>query len=163
MIIGIDPGLTGAIALISDDGVEVEDMPVSAKLNGKGKEVNAVGVSEILNRAVTFHDAVVYVEAVGPQPGQGVTGMFSFGRSVGVIEGVVAALSLPVMHISPQRWKKAAGLLGKDKDAARTLAVNLFPQMWEDLARKKDVGRADALCIAYFAAKLCAEKFTHTG
>lgn len=88
---------------------------------------------------------------------------YTDSHSVGVIEGVVAALSLPVMHISPQRWKKAAGLLGKDKDAARTLAVNLFPQMWEDLARKKDVGRADALCIAYFAAKLCAEKFTHTG
>ena len=155
--IGIDPGLTGAIAVIGGEtGNEIElfDMPTSAKLTGKGQQLNLAALHFLL------HDRLgeVWLEQVGPMPGQGVTSMFGFGRTVGQIEGIVSALGLPVQYVTPQRWKRPLGLIGRDKDAARTLAIQRFPAVASMLARKKDCGRADALLIAYHGWTQAAKK-----
>jgi crossover junction endodeoxyribonuclease RuvC len=146
MIIGIDPGNTGAIAFLTDELVliGVSDMPLMA--NGKKQQVNAAALSEIL--AMPLEDTRIVIEKVGAMPGQGVSSMFNFGMGYGVIQGVAAAMRIPYTLCTPQRWKKAAGLLGKDKDNARTLAQQLYPKA--SLARKKDIGRADAILIARY-------------
>ena len=147
--IGIDPGNTGAIAVIDDTNsvVELHDMPLMA--NGKKQQVNPAALAEML--APWRGYAVVRVERVSAMPGQGVSSMFNFGMGFGVIQGVVAALGMPVELVTPQSWKKKANLIGKDKDNARTLAQQLYPSA--SLARKKDIGRADAILIARFGGK----------
>lgn len=151
MIIGIDPGISGAIAMLRDNGVliDVVDMPVTAKTRGKGNQVNAVLLGDYLRSVIKNRDETlrVAIEAVGAMPGQGVTSMFGFGRSMGVIEGAVAAFSLPVEYVTPQRWKKLHGLVGKDKDASRTLVLQKYPNHSGSFSRKKDNGRADAVLI----------------
>ena len=153
-VIGIDPGLTGAIAIYSDDEIELFDMPVSAKLTGKGQQLNLSALHDLI-RGI---DGEVWIEQVGPMPGQGVTSMFGFGRTVGQIEGIVSALGLPILYVTPQRWKRPLGLIGRDKDAARTMAIQRFPAVASMLARKKDCGRADALLIAYHGWTQAAKK-----
>lgn len=147
--IGIDPGNTGAIAVIDDTNsvVELHDMPLMA--NGKKQQVNPAALTEML--APWRGYAVVRVERVSAMPGQGVSSMFNFGMGFGVIQGVVAALGIPIELVTPQSWKKKANLIGKDKDNARTLAQQLYPGA--SLARKKDIGRADAILIARFGGK----------
>jgi len=146
MIIGIDPGNTGAIAFLGDDMrlIEVVDMPLMA--NGKKNQVNAAALARIFDREDCIH---AYVEKVGAMPGQGVASMFNFGMGFGVIKGVLAARCIPYELITPQAWKKAAKLIGKDKDNARTLAQQLYPEA--PLDRKKDIGRADAILIARYS------------
>jgi crossover junction endodeoxyribonuclease RuvC len=151
MRFGIDPGNTGAIALLDDDGglIWVEDMPLMA--NGKKQQVNASALTEILldwDLIVDVNNTTAYVEKVGAMPGQGVSSMFNFGMGYGVIQGVLAATGIPYYLVTPQKWKKAANLIGKEKDNARTLAQQLYPQA--SLSRKKDIGRADAILIARF-------------
>ena len=90
------------------------------------------------------------LEAVGARPGQGVSSVFSFGHSFGTISGVLAALKVPMELITPGRWKKAFQLVGTEKEASRALAIQLYPQAAEWLARKKDHGRAEALWLARF-------------
>ena len=80
----------------------------------------------------------------------GGTSGFNFGEAFGIVEGVLGALQIPVRFATPRVWKKAAGLLNKDKDAARTMAIQLHPEVADQLTRKKDIGRADAICIAHF-------------
>ena len=153
--VGIDPGLTGAIAIIGVAvPIEIHDMPVSAKLAGKGQQLNLAALHDML-RGI---DGEVWLEQVGPMPGQGVTSTWGFGRSVGQIEGVIAALGLPILYVTPQKWKKPLGLIGRDKDAARTLAIQRFPAVARLLSRKKDCGRADALWIAYHGWTQAAKK-----
>ena len=168
-IIGIDPGISGAIAVLRalGDGVqytatsvlEVVDMPYSAKLAGKGNQVNAVALARYLQTWGQDADVRVLVEQVNAMPAigkdgnrrsMGVTSAMNFGRSCGIVEGVVAALVYPLFYVSPQTWKKRAGLLGKDKDAARTLCIQRHPSIAGRLQRKKDCGRADAILIAEF-------------
>jgi crossover junction endodeoxyribonuclease RuvC len=152
LVIGIDPGQTGAIAAMWGDKVlAVKDMPVSARLQGKGNAVNTGELASILmEMRVPGKPVLVVLEAVHAMPGQGVSSSFNFGDSVGAVRGVVGALQYPLMMVTPQKWKKRAGLIGKDKDAARTLAINRHPQVAHYLKRKKDGGRADAICIAEF-------------
>lgn len=149
MIIGIDPGNTGAIAVLDINGfVEVHDMPLMA--NGKKNQVNGAELSKIIrdirNRAAGDVHAVV--EKVGAMPGQGVSSMFNFGMGYGVIQGVLAGARVSYSPVTPQKWKKAAGLTGKEKDMARTVAQQLYPEA--PLGRKKDIGRADAILIARY-------------
>ncbi len=155
MILGIDPGQTGAIAFIDSavkDKVEIlqiVDMPTTLRLSGKGKEVNAYLLAEMIQdytRGMTAVDGIV-IERVHAMPGQGTTSMFNFGRSLGVIEGIVAAEGIPTTWVTPQNWKKKFGLLKKDKDAARSLVINMFPKQLDLFKRKKDGGRADAVLI----------------
>jgi len=150
MIIGIDPGLTGAVAAIEgEDFVSVYDMPVVEKTHGKGKIVNAYLLSDILLelRQAYGHPTVV-VEQVAAMPGQGVTSMFGFGHSAGVIDGVLGALGFRQVKVLPRAWKRSVGLIKREKDASRTKAIELFPEARNYLTRKKDSGRADAILIA---------------
>lgn len=149
--IGIDPGQTGAIAVMEKGLiVQVIDMPVMARTHGKGQQVDASALASELFGVGTGTISEVVMEQVGAMPGQGSTSMFNFGEGVGIIKGVLGALQIPVRMVTPQRWKKIAGLTGKDKDAARSLAIQLHPEAAEHLRRRKDVGRADAIMIARF-------------
>ena len=153
--IGIDPGISGAIAIVSDDGVELFDMPIVPKSSGKGNEVDCVNLSMILHtQKYNSNLSTVYVEKVHAMPGQGVTSMFGFGRSLGVVEGVLAALEMPYVFVNPQKWKRLAGLQGKKKHYSVTVASKLYPRVADQLTRKKDVGRADALLIAHYGSKI---------
>lgn len=157
MILGIDPGISGALALLDDDDnvLFVRDMPTSAKTNGKGQQVNAYLLNDVVNEAIMITETAnshlhVHIEQVNAMPGQGVTSMFGFGRSLGVIEGIVAACGLRTIFVRPNAWKKQFGLRGKDKDASRTLAIEYHPEIANQLSRKRDCGRADAILIGKY-------------
>ena len=153
MIIGIDPGLSGAVALLDgDECVDLWDMPISEKTHGKGKEVNAFLLADIIHDAVQKADGdlTAIIEQVSAMPGQGVSSMFAFGAAYGTVRGVLGAMGIPTTQVTPQRWKRAEGLTGRDKDASRTKAISEFPEVRHMLHRKKDVGRADAILIARY-------------
>lgn len=154
IILGIDPGLSGALALYdtSEQTVEVFDMPVLDLVrNGKKKrEVSAQALANLL-AATTIKAA--FVERVNAMPGQGVTSVFSFGRSTGIVEGILAAYDIPTTLVTPQAWQKAVGQRA-GKDGSRERAMQLFPAQVGLFQRKKDDGRSDAALIAYYGAKL---------
>ena len=151
LTLGIDPGQTGAIAVYDGERIEaVLDMPTMPRLHGSGHQVDPYALATGFLELRAGRDAVAIIEAVSAMPGQGVSSTFRFGESVGVVLGVLGALQIPVRLAPPGKWKKAAGLLGKGKDAARTLAIQLHPEIADRLTRKRDVGRADAVCIAVF-------------
>lgn len=152
-IIGIDPGLDGAIAVISTNSCEIFDMPtVTVERNGKSKrQVSATELAQIL-ASHNSNNCHVFVEKVSAMAGQGVTSVFSFGRSFGMIEGILAAFRLPVTFVPPATWVKAVGR-GQGKDASRARAMELFPENQADFKRVKDDGRADAALIAYWGTK----------
>jgi crossover junction endodeoxyribonuclease RuvC len=151
--IGIDPGLNGAIAFLDTEKghLSVIDMPVLEVMrNGKlKKEVSPHGLASIFK--VSPQPVCAFLERVGAMPGQGVSSVFSFGRSTGLVEGVLATCDIPVLIITPQSWQKAASVRG-GKDGSRQRAMELFPNYAGLFARKKDDGRADAACMAWFAA-----------
>ena len=156
MTIGIDPGLTGAIAALDYEGrpLAVYDMPVQAYGRGK-KQINAHELASILYEIDDRYNlgSTVWIERVSAMPGQGVTSMFTFGEGCGVIRGVISTMRLPFQYVTPQSWKKFCGLRGTEKDYARTRARQLIPDAVHMLTRKKDIGRADALLIAYYGWK----------
>lgn len=147
--IGIDPGLKGAIAAIAgNELVDVYDMPTTKAL-GKGRIVDTSELAHILRWIKQDYTHVtVYLENVHSMPNQGVASTFTFGRGFGAIEGVLGALELQCNYVTPESWKRLAGLVGKEKDASRTKALSLFP--YAELERKKDVDRADAILIAWY-------------
>lgn len=149
VVIGIDPGITGAIAVIGDgDFVAAFDMPRSRR-RAKGEQVNAYELASVLRQIIQGEAyTMVAIEEVAARPGQGVSSMFRFGESAGVVRGVVAALGIPAFWVTPQAWKKDCGLLGSDKQLSVSRAVELFPHSADSISRKRDVGRADALLIA---------------
>jgi crossover junction endodeoxyribonuclease RuvC len=153
IFIGIDPGLNGAIAFfdLAKGHLSVVDMPVVEMLRGgkKKREVSAQMLAQIIRLAE--RPCTAMFERVNAMPGQGVTSVFSFGRSSGIVEGVLAALAIPTHIITPQVWQKAASVRG-GKDGARQRATELFPAYAGLFARKKDDGRADAACMAWYAA-----------
>ena len=156
--IGVNCGITGAIALLQDDNfVTVEDMPLFRM--GKHRQINAAELAELLE---TWQSAIhgdnadnnymVYVEEVSAMPGQDVTGVFNFGTSYGIILGCLGALKMPFTMVRPQGWKKRAGLINYENVRVRTLAEQFYPGA--PLSRKKDMGRAVAILIAKFAGEL---------
>lgn len=154
-ILGIDPGVNGAISLTKNGiPLAIWDMPSLPKTTGKGREINATlldvifadSVKQYVNPKQDTLEAVL--EIVRAMPGQGVTSMFSMGRSYGVIEGILAAHALQLTRVRPQVWKSHFGLLKKHKDAARTCIIDMFPKYVDFFKRKKDVDRADATLIA---------------
>ena len=151
--IGIDPGLSGAIAIISTESLKIFDMPtMTVERNGKAKrQVSASELAEMLY-LYSGRDCHVYCERVGAMAGQGVTSVFSFGRSFGMIEGILAAYRLPVTFVPPATWVKAIGR-GQGKDASRARAMELFPSDQDQFKRVKDDGRADAALIAYWGSR----------
>ncbi len=154
MIVGIDPGASGAVAFFDpqEGTLEIVDMPVmEVERSGKSKrEINATLLTSIIDKQSTS-TTVAWLEKVGAMPGQGVSSMFQFGRSVGMVEGVLAAMYLPINYVTPQRWQKEVGVRG-GKDGARLRAIELFPKHAHLFARKKDDGRADAALIAWYGA-----------
>ena len=144
--LGIDPGATsGAIAAFVDGQLlDVIDMPCA---DGTIAAVLLAGELRTLAAAGFDSRPTVIGEKVHAMPKQGVSSTFKFGRSLGVIEGVIAANGWPITWITPQAWKKAHGLIGKDKDAARMLALETWPEHADTFRRKKDIGRADAALI----------------
>ena len=150
-VIGIDPGASGAIALlVSGVLISVHDMPTVTVERNKAqkRQVCPAGLS-LLMQQLSPHRATV--EKVGAMPGQGVSSMFSFGRSVGIIEGVLAAKQIPVTFTTPQAWQKLSGA-SKGKDGSRQRVMELFPSQAHLFARVKDDGRADAVLIALAGA-----------
>ena len=151
--IGIDPGLSGAIAIISTESLKIFDMPtMTVERNGKAKrQVSASELAEMLY-LYSGRDCHVYCERVSAMAGQGVTSVFSFGRSFGMIEGILAAFKMPVTFVPPATWVKAVGR-GQGKDASRARAMELFPSDQDQFKRVKDDGRADAALIAYWGSR----------
>jgi len=150
-VIGIDPGISGAISVFRDGKLEsVVDMPTVEIASGKTikRHISAATLRNILELDM-YQFSHVVIEKVGAMPGQGVTSMFNFGRSAGIIEGVVAALRMPHTYVTPATWTKAVGRAA-GKDASRMRAMELFPTRAELFKRAKDDGRADAALIAYW-------------
>jgi len=149
--IGIDPGITGALAILDENNElgDMADMPVMQLGSGNKQQVNGAHLARVLASWHTPGEIITaYLEAVSAMPKQGVTSVFNFGMGYGVIQGVLAAMQIPYVLVRPGEWKKRAGLVGKKKDAARTMAQQLYPAA--ELDRKKDIGRADAILIARF-------------
>ena len=148
--IGVDPGLSGAIAVMSPENLKIFDMPtMTVERNGKAKrQVSATELADLLY-LYSGKDCHVYCERVSAMAGQGVTSVFSFGRSFGMIEGILAAFKLPVTYVAPATWVKAVHR-GAGKDASRQRAMELFPNNQADFKRVKDDGRSDAALIAYW-------------
>jgi crossover junction endodeoxyribonuclease RuvC len=176
MIVGIDPGVSGAIAWLEwyttatgspAESLALEylrDLPTMQRgKTGNKQQINGVELAALLRDLGPVEHA--YLELVRALPPasraaggsggarMGTTSAFNFGHSFGKIEGVLEALAIPYTHVPPERWKKPAGLGGAEKDASRTRAIQLFPGHAELLKRKKDVGRAEAILIAFFGSR----------
>ena len=154
LIIGIDPGITGSICFFEDGKIlDVIEMPTMTEGKKNKKQVNG---SQIYNeitkkiKQIEKKDIKVIIEQVSAMPGQGVTSMFNFGQSFGVIKGICAALSLPIHFVRPTKWKKHFNLIKTNKDASRTKVIEVYPEISSKLHRKKDSNRADAILIALY-------------
>lgn len=154
IIMGIDPGLSGAVAACDTiaGSMVLFDIPTfSLSRNGKSKrEIDAVQLANLI--AADRHPNHAFVEQVGAMPGQGVSGMFAFGKAYGIIIGVLAARGVPVTFVNPRVWKKALGV-PTAKDGARARASQLMPASAEHWTRVKDDGRAEAALIAYWGVR----------
>ena len=152
IVFGIDPGVSGALSIYEHKKLkEVIDMPTMSEGKKNKKQINAAQLaSEIKKRANKSDDVAVVIEHVSAMPGQGVTSMFNFGQSFGVIKGICSALILPIYFIRPVKWKKHFNLIGSSKDASRTKAIELFPNFSNEMAKKKDANKADAILIGRY-------------
>ena len=152
IIIGIDPGVSGGISILENKKViEVFDMPTMIDGKKNKRQVNGSQVTNIIKENVhTNKETIVVVEHVNAMPGQGVTSMFNFGQSFGVIKGVCAALELPIFFVRPSKWKKHFELINASKDSSRTKAIEMYPKLSNQLSKKKDVNKSDAILIARF-------------
>ena len=151
-VVGIDPGLNGAIAILQDKKVlSITDMPVMADGKKNKRQLNNAQLAEILRKNTSEGDEIsIVVEQVNAMPGQGVTSMFNFGQTFGAIKGVCAALQLPIFFVRPSKWKKYFELINSSKDSSRTKAIEMYPYLSDQLAKKKDVNKSDAILIARF-------------
>ena len=154
-IIGIDPGLSGAIAILDEKKVvSIFDMPVMSEGKKNKRQLNSAQLVSILKEHKNSNDEmVVVVEQVNAMPGQGVTSMFNFGQSFGAIKGICAALNLPIFFVRPSKWKKHFELINSSKDASRTKVIEMYPSLSNQLTRKKDVNKTDAILIARYYAE----------
>ena len=152
IIIGVDPGISGAISVIENKKIlEVYDTPTMIEGKKNKRQINGAQVSNIIKERLNGNkEVVVVVENVNAMPGQGVTSMFNFGQSFGVIKGICAALSLPIHFVRPTKWKKHFNLIKTNKDASRTKVIESYPKISSKLHRKKDINRADAILIALY-------------
>ena len=152
IVFGIDPGVSGALSIYQYKKLkEVIDMPTMSEGKKNKKQINAAQLTlEIRNRINELQDTAVVIEHVTAMPGQGVTSMFNFGQSFGVIKGICSALTLPIYFVRPVKWKKHFNLIGSSNDASRTKAIELFPNFSNDMAKKKDANKADAILIGRY-------------
>jgi crossover junction endodeoxyribonuclease RuvC len=154
LIIGIDPGISGSICFFQDGKIlDVIEMPTMTEGKKNKRQVNGSQIyNEISKRIDKFqnNDVRVIVEQVSAMPGQGVTSMFNFGQSFGILKGICSAMRLPIYFVRPAKWKRYFNLINSEKDASRTRAIEIFPYFSSQLSKKKDSNKADAILIASF-------------
>jgi len=154
LVIGIDPGISGSICFFNEGKiVDVVEMPTMTEGKKNKKQVNGAQIfNEISERIKKLdkRDIKIVIEQVSAMPGQGVTSMFNFGQSYGILKGICSAMQLPMYFVRPAKWKKYFNLINSEKDASRTRAIEIFPYFSSQLSRKKDSNKADAILIASF-------------
>ncbi len=154
IIIGIDPGISGSICFFGDGKIiDVIEMPTMIDGKKNKRQVNGAQIfNEISKRISTVNkeSVRVVIEQVSAMPGQGVTSMFNFGQSFGILKGICSAMQLPLYFVRPAKWKKYFNLINSQKDASRTRAIEIFPYFSSQLSKKKDSNKADAILIASF-------------
>ena len=154
IIIGIDPGISGSICFFEDGKItDIVEMPNMAEGKKNKRQVNGAQIyNEISSRIKNFNkeDIKVVIEQVSAMPGQGVTSMFNFGQSFGILKGICSAMQLSTYFIRPVKWKKYFNLINSEKDASRTKAIQIFPYISSKLSKKKDANKADAILLASF-------------
>ena len=154
LIIGIDPGITGSICFFEDGKIlDVLEMPTMTDGKKNKKQVNGAQIYNEIStkiKGIEKQNLRVIIEQVSAMPGQGVTSMFNFGQSFGILKGVCSAMQLPMYFIRPAKWKKYFGLIKSEKDASRTKVIEMFPYFSSQLSKKKDSNKADAILIASF-------------
>ena len=154
LIIGIDPGISGSICFFQNGKImDVVEMPTMAEGKKNKKQVNGSQIfNEISDRIKKLDkkDIKVIIEQVSAMPGQGVTSMFNFGQSFGILKGICSAMQLPMYFVRPAKWKKYFNLINSEKDASRTKAIEIFPYFSAHLSKKKDSNKADAILIASY-------------
>ena len=159
LIISIDPGISGSICFFENGKIlEVLEMPTMTEGKKNKKQVNGSQIyNEILKRITKTEkqNIRVIIEQVSAMPGQGVTSMFNFGQSFGILKGICSAMQLPMYFVRPAKWKKYFGLINSEKDASRTKAIERFPYFSAQLSKKKDINKADAILIASFYNETC--------
>ncbi|MDC0900504.1 crossover junction endodeoxyribonuclease [Candidatus Pelagibacter sp.] len=143
LIIGIDPGISGSICFLQDGKiVDVVEMPTMTEGKKNKKQVNG---SQIVNeisekiKELDKREIKVVIEQVSAMPGQGVTSMFNFGQSFGILKGICSSMQLPMYFVRPAKWKKYFNLINSEKDASRTRAIEIFPYFSHQLSRKKKI------------------------
>ena len=151
-IIGIDPGLSGGIAILDDLKIfDLFDMPIMSEGKKNKNQLNSAQLVNIIKKnIIPSGDTFLIVEQVSAMPGQGVTSMFNFGQTFGSIKGICAALNLPIFFVRPAKWKKHFDLINSSKDASRTKVIEMYPSISPRLSKKKDVNKADAILIARY-------------
>ena len=154
LIIGIDPGISGSICFLQNGRIlDVIEMPTMTDGKKNKKQVNGSQIfNEISERIKKLdkNDIRVIIEQVSAMPGQGVTSMFNFGQSFGILKGICSAMQIPMYFVRPTKWKKYFNLINSEKDASRTRAIEIFPYFSSQLSKKKDSNKADAILIASF-------------
>ena len=154
LIIGIDPGISGSICFLEDGIIkDVLEMPTMTEGKKNKKQVNGSQIfNEIFLRIKTYEkkNIKVVIEQVSAMPGQGVTSMFNFGQSFGILKGICSAMQLSIYFVRPAKWKKYFNLINSEKDASRTRAIEIFPYFSSNLSKKKDSNKADAILIASY-------------
>ena len=152
LIIGIDPGISGSICFFEDGKIlDVVEMPTMTHGKKNKRQVNGSQVTNIIKEILNDdREIIVVVEHVNAMPGQGVTSMFNFGQSFGVIKGICSALGLPIYFVRPTKWKKHFNLIKTNKEASRTKVIQVYPEISSKLSRKKDSNKADAILIARY-------------
>ena len=154
LIIGIDPGVSGSIFFLKDGKIlDVIEMPVMNEGKKNKKQVNGAQIYNEITKKINSNPETkirVVIEHVTAMPGQGVTSMFNFGQSFGVLKGICFAMRLPMFFVRPAKWKKYYNLINSEKDASRTRAIEIFPNFSSQLSKKKDSNKADAILIASF-------------
>jgi len=154
LIIGIDPGISGSICFFQDGKiVDVVEMPTMTEGKKNKKQVNGSQIFNEISEKIEKLDKKeikVVIEQVSAMPGQGVTSMFNFGQSFGILKGICSAMQLPMYFVRPAKWKKYFNLINSEKDASRTRAIEVFPYFSSQLSKKKDSNKADAILIASF-------------
>ena len=151
-IIGIDPGLSGAIAVLENNKVlNIFDIPVMSEGKKNKRQLNSALLVNLLKENISKEEEVaVVVEQVNAMPGQGVTSMFNFGQTFGALKGICAALELPIFFVRPSKWKKHFELINSSKDSSRTKVIEMYPYLSSQLSKKKDVNKSDAILIALY-------------
>ena len=142
LIIGIDPGISGSVCFFEDGKIlEVVEMPTMVEGKKNKKQVNGAQIYNEISKKISQIDKKnirVVIEQVSAMPGQGVTSMFNFGQSFGILKGICSAMQLPMYFVRPAKWKKYFGLINSEKDASRTKAIEMFPYFSSQLSKKKD-------------------------